>query len=131
MIQKEVAERITAKPGEMSVLAMAVQYYADPELLFIVPRTAFDPMPKVESAVVKLIPKKLFNSQEDKAIFRIVRAGFSARRKTLMNNISSSLHIPKEVVTEVFQSLELRTDIRAQALSVEDWLRLRNKLDEL
>jgi 16S rRNA (adenine1518-N6/adenine1519-N6)-dimethyltransferase len=124
MIQKEVAERITAKVGAMSILAVSVQYYADPELLFRVPKTAFDPVPKVDSAVVSLRPKRIFNKEVDKQFFRVVKAGFSARRKTLVNNLASNFHISKEEVSQKLARLGLDANIRAQALSVDDWKRV-------
>jgi 16S rRNA (adenine1518-N6/adenine1519-N6)-dimethyltransferase len=125
MIQKEVAERIVAQPGDMSILAVAVQYYADPEILFGVPKTAFHPVPQVDSAVIRLTPTHTFHPDEDKTFFRLVRAGFSARRKTLANNLSSSLHLPKEEVVQKLQAAGLSENIRAQSLSVEDWKRLQ------
>ena len=124
MIQKEVAERITARIGAMSVLGVSVHYYADASLLFTVSKTAFDPIPKVDSAVVKIIPKQRFHKENDKSFFRIVKMGFSARRKTLVNNIASGLHLSKEVVSEKIAQLGLDVNIRAQALSIDDWKRL-------
>ncbi len=124
MIQKEVAERITAKVGALSILAVSVQYYADPELLFMVSKTAFDPVPKVDSAVVRLIPKRIFNKDTDKLFFRYVKAGFSSRRKTLVNNLSSGFHISKEIVAEKLTRIGIDVNIRAQALSIDDWKRV-------
>ena len=124
MIQKEVAERITAKPGSLSILGVSVQYYADPELLFMVSKTAFEPVPKVDSAVVLLKPKRKLDKEKDKPFFRMVKAGFSARRKTLVNNLASGLHLPKEEVSEKLVRLGFDPNIRAQALSVADWERV-------
>lgn len=124
MIQKEVAERITAPVGELSILGVSVQYYADPEFLFTVPKTAFDPVPKVDSAVVRIVPKRRFEADRDKSFFRIVKIGFSARRKTLANNLSSGLHLSKEEVAKKLSEAGLDANIRAQALSVADWERV-------
>jgi len=124
MIQKEVAERITAKVGDMSILAVSVQYYADPELLFMVSKNAFDPVPKVDSAVVRIIPRRTFNKEQDKLFFRVVKTGFSARRKTLINNLSSGFHLSKEDVAQKLAQIGLDANIRAQALSIDDWKRL-------
>jgi 16S rRNA (adenine1518-N6/adenine1519-N6)-dimethyltransferase len=121
MIQKEVAERITAKVGAMSILAVSVQYYADPEVLFTVSKNAFDPVPKVDSAVVRLTPKHVFDKEKDKQFFRVIKAGFSSRRKTLVNNLSSGFHIPKEEVAMKLVSLGFDVRIRAQALSIDNW----------
>lgn len=125
MVQDAVADRLAAKPGSMSLLSIMAQYYATVEKKFFVPREAFDPVPKVDSAVIRIIPRRAYDPEEDRKIFRLVRAGFSARRKTLTNNLSSSLSVSKEAVEEKLVSLGLRTDIRAQALSVDDWERLQ------
>lgn len=134
MVQKEVAERIVARPGEMSILAVAVQYYADAQYLLTVPREAFDPMPKVNSAVVKItrnlpiqkenLGPKMQDTEETRRLFRIVRAGFSAKRKTLANTISSSLHLDKKVVEDTLESLGFSKNTRAQELGVSDWKKL-------
>ena len=128
MVQKEVAERITAKPGDMSLLSIMVQYYSDARIAFTVPKTAFDPVPKVDSAVVHLIPKRHYDAEEDRKLFRVARAGFAARRKTLANNLASSLHLEKSAVLSILEECRLLTDIRAQALSLSDWMRVQEKL---
>jgi len=124
MVQKEVAERITAKAGNMSILAVSVQYYAKPEYLFTVSREAFDPIPKVDSAVIRIARDKrqeTRNKQEAKDFFRIVRAGFSAKRKTLINNLSNGLQIDKKEIEEKLNTLGFTKNTRAQELSVENW----------
>lgn len=128
MVQKEVAERMTAKPGEMSLLSLMVQYYSDARIAFLVPREAFEPEPAVESAVIHLIPKRVFDGTADRTLFRLARAGFAARRKTLVNNLSSSLGMSREKIEALLIEQGLRTDIRAQALSVSDWEKLAVKL---
>lgn len=130
MVQKEVAERMTAKPGDMSLLSIMVQYYSDARIAFTVPKTVFDPVPKVDSAVVHLVPKRQYDAEEDRKLFRIARAGFAARRKTLANNLSSSLHLEKSVVTAILEACGLKSDIRAQTLSLADWESLRAKISE-
>lgn len=129
LVQKEVAERICAPIGEMSILAVSVQYYAKPELLFTVPRTAFSPAPEVDSAVIRLTlfparPKK----DEAKRFFRIIRAGFSAKRKTLANNLASSLKLEKATVEEKLATIGVGPKQRAQELGLEDWKRLTKLL---
>lgn len=131
MVQKEVAERITAKPGEMSLLSLMAQYYSDATIALSVPREAFDPVPAVDSAVVHLVPKRPFAFEADRSLFRVARAGFAARRKTLVNNLSSSLSLPKEKVEALLLAQGLRADIRAQALAVEDWEKLARALKSL
>lgn len=124
MVQDEVAERLSAKPGAMSLLSLMAQYYATVEKKLFVPKEAFDPMPKVESAVISIIPKRRYDAGEDKKIFRLARAGFAARRKTLANNLATSFSLPRETVNLRLQQAGLSSDVRAQALSVEDWERL-------
>ena len=154
MVQKEVAERICAspseiptkgrgaesisrgKPGEMSILAVSVQYYAEPEYLFTVPKESFEPMPKVESAVLKIssISSSPFQGEdvrrtdEVKKFFRIVRAGFSAKRKTLVNNLSNGLQLDKKEIEEKVISLGFSKNTRAQELGVDDWKKLSEVL---
>ncbi|EKD58852.1 MAG: Dimethyladenosine transferase [uncultured bacterium] len=127
MVQKEVAERITAKAGAMSILAVSVQYYSDAKYLFTVPRSAFDPVPKVDSAVIRIMNHESGskeNKEETKKFFRIVRAGFSAKRKTLENNLSNGLHLEKKEILEKIESIGFVKNTRAQELSVEDWKKL-------
>ena len=128
MVQKEVAERLAATPGSMSLLSLMVQYYSDVTLAFMVPKEAFDPVPKVDSAVVHLVLKRVFDPEEDRSFFRIARAGFAARRKTLSNNLASSLKVEKSEVEKILEENGLRKDIRAQALSVADWSHLTDAL---
>lgn len=129
MVQDEVAERLAAPPGKMSLLSVMAQYYSDVEKKLFVPKEAFDPSPKVESAIVHLVPKRPYDQAADQALFRIVRAGFSARRKTLANNLSAGFSVPREKVEEMLLALGLRKDVRAQALSVEEWMRLQEALE--
>ncbi len=124
MVQDEVAERLSAKPGSMSLLSLMAQYYAHVEKKFFVPKEAFDPVPKVDSAVISIVPKRPYDKEVDQAIFRIARAGFAARRKTLANNLSTSFSLPRERVVVQLQAIGLPSDVRAQALSVDDWERL-------
>ncbi len=124
MVQNEVADRLAAQPGSMSLLSVMAQFYAEVEKKFVVPKEAFDPVPKVESAIIHIIPKRSYDKDKDRRVFRLVRAGFSARRKTLVNNLSSSLMISRDDATRLMESIGLRKDIRAQALAVDDWERL-------
>ncbi|NTV40655.1 MAG: ribosomal RNA small subunit methyltransferase A [Candidatus Moranbacteria bacterium] len=133
MVQKEVAERIVAKPGAMSILAVSVQYYAKAEFLFTVFKQSFEPMPKVDSAILKITrnKKQETNSKEEtKKFFRIVKSGFSAKRKTLVNNLSNGLQLEKRVIEEKLASLGFSPNTRAQELSVADWRKLPDILFE-
>lgn len=137
MVQKEVAQRICGKPGNMSILAVSVQYYAKPELLFYVPKTAFWPVPEVDSAVIRImhnayretrsLEREAWRTQDKeikKKFFRVVRAGFCSKRKTLLNNLSSSFHLDKKTAEEKIKKVPLSGRVRAQELSVEDWKKL-------
>jgi 16S rRNA (adenine1518-N6/adenine1519-N6)-dimethyltransferase len=133
MVQKEVAERIVARPGKMSILAISVQYYAEPKLLFEVSKEAFYPVPKVDSAVIKITPNPTIlplerggikGGVEEKQFFRLVRAGFCAKRKTLVNNLSTSLHLDKKLVEKKLEKLDLNSNVRAQELSLKKWKEL-------
>jgi len=125
MVQKEVAERIVAQPGQMSILAVSVQYYAKPEILFTVPREAFYPMPEVDSAVLKISNFKFrIPDFQRKNFFRIVRVGFCAKRKTLANNLSNSLHLDKKNTEEKLSSLNFLPTVRAQELNADDWQKI-------
>ncbi len=129
MVQNEVAERITALSGEMSLLALMVQFYADVTKALVVPKEAFDPVPQVDSAVIHIVPKRKFLAEEDRKIFHLARIGFSARRKTLANNLAAGLKLSRPTIEEKLMALGLRPDIRAQALSPNDWERLQKILE--
>lgn len=127
MVQKEVAERIVAEAGKMSILAVSVQYYAEAEYLFTVPRTAFDPAPKVDSAIIKISRNKeqgIISKEENKKFFRMVKAGFAAKRKTLANNLSNSFQLDKNEVEKKLVTLGFSANTRAQELTVTDWKKL-------
>jgi 16S rRNA (adenine1518-N6/adenine1519-N6)-dimethyltransferase len=125
MMQKEVAERLVAPKGSLSVLGVSVQYYAKVEFLFVVPKTAFHPVPQVESAVVRLTPYRAFERTHDALLFRLVRMGFAARRKTLVNTLSAGLHLSKSVVAQRLHLIEIAPTARAQELSLDDWEKLK------
>ena len=125
MVQREVAERICASSGQHSILSISVQYYAQPEILFNVNKESFWPVPEVDSAVIKIIPNKKNIPQEDvKKFFRIVRAGFSAKRKTLANNLATGLQIDKKIVEQLLKTVGFLPTVRAQELGVADWKKL-------
>src|SRR3989344_2934464 len=124
---KEVAERIVAWPRQMSILAVSVHYYAHADILFTVPPHAFDPAPDVESAVLRIISdthRAPRDKESVKKFFRMVRAGFSARRKTLLNNIANAFHLDKTAVQEKLRITSLTEKTRAQELSVAQWEKL-------
>lgn len=128
MIQKEVAERICAKPGDMSLLSVAVQYYAEPQIVAAVPRINFWPTPKVDSAVIKILKNKTDEAGDKgktKEFFQLVKVGFANRRKFLIKNLLSLLGKKKRgEIQRVFKELNLSEKVRAQELSVEQWKKL-------
>jgi len=126
LIQKEVAVRLAADPGDMSILAVSAQIYADVELGDVVAAHLFTPPPKVDSQVVilKTRPEALVSVDDEKAFFKVVKAGFSAKRKKLRSSISSGLHISKPEAETLLRDAGLNPDDRAEQLSLDDWLHL-------
>ena len=122
-IQKEVAERICAKAGDLSLLALSVQVYGKPSLAAIIPADAFHPAPKVDSAILRidiykepLIPNDLL-----KTFFDLIKAGFSQKRKTLRNSLSSGMHISTKDSEALLTSANIDYMRRAETLSIEEW----------
>lgn len=130
MVQKEVAERICAKPGQMSVLSVAVQFYAHPEVISIVPKTSFYPQPKVDSAIIRIIPKRILPEIDTGKFFNLIRAGFSAKRKFLINNLSCKLQIANGELQIAFGRAEIDLKSRAENLSVEDWIKIYENIEK-
>ncbi|TSC96175.1 MAG: 16S rRNA (adenine1518-N6/adenine1519-N6)-dimethyltransferase [Parcubacteria group bacterium Athens1014_10] len=128
LVQKEVAERIAARPGKMSLLSVAVQFYSQPEIISLVSKKSFYPEPKVDSAIIRLKIKSQESRIDEKVFFKIVKIGFSNRRKQLHNNLATGLKMNNEEIKEIFKKLNFNPKIRAQDLSVEDWIRLSEKL---
>jgi 16S rRNA (adenine1518-N6/adenine1519-N6)-dimethyltransferase len=126
MLQREVAESMTALPGDMSLLSVATQVYADARRLFNVPPRAFYPPPKVTSSVMRLDLRQepLVPAGDQARFFRIVRAGFSAPRKQLRNSLAQGLRAPPSEVGERIESADLDPSLRPEQLSVFDWLAL-------
>ncbi|MDO8261163.1 MAG: 16S rRNA (adenine(1518)-N(6)/adenine(1519)-N(6))-dimethyltransferase RsmA [Candidatus Magasanikbacteria bacterium] len=128
MLQKEVAERIAARPGKMSLLAVSVQFYADAEIVLKVGREKFWPSPEVDSAVIKIIAKNKINKTiDEKSFFRLVKFGFSSKRKMLKNNLASGFHLSQDEVMEKIKKAGFGEKVRAQELGVEDWCKLQNE----
>ena len=132
-IQKEVAERICAKPGDLSLLALSVQVYGKPSIAAHIPATSFHPAPKVDSAILRidiynepLIPNELLNT-----FFKLIKAGFSQKRKTLRNSLSSGLHIPTTEAQSLLTSANIDFMRRAETLSIDEWKRLCEKRSEI
>lgn len=129
LIQKEVAHRLCAKPGDMSILAVTAQFYFECSLNIEVPAHYFTPPPKVDSQVVVLKRRKtkLFDVNEAD-FFRLVKAGFSEKRKTLRNSLSGGLHLPKEEIEALLEKAAIASEKRAQQLSMDEWYLLYRAL---
>ncbi len=125
LIQKEVAQRICAQPPRMSLLAVAVQFYSQPQVISKVSKKCFWPQPKVDSAIIKIIPRRpVVASQEArKRFFQIVKAGFSSPRKQLANNLFQKLNLDRQKIKKALTEYGLNPQARAENLSVKDWLK--------
>lgn len=129
LIQKEVAERICSKPGQMSLLSVWAQSVYDCELSDVVPASLFTPPPKVDSQIVILKKKSKSIFKNDKKINRVIKAGFSNKRKTLLNNLTNGLNIPKNDANKILNTLSININARAQELSCDDWPVLAKSID--
>lgn len=125
MVQKEVAERVAAQPGQMSVLACAVQLYCTAKIVREVDKTSFHPQPKVQSAVLHIKRREQPQSADPHAFMRLVKQGFAAKRKKLRNNLAGSLHTTTDIITTALKHVGASPDARAQELSLEQWEALR------
>lgn len=134
MVQKEVADRMQVGPGtkDYGALSLAVQYYAKPEIVAIVPPNCFIPRPNVASAVIRLTchEKKPVEVEDEKGMFALIRASFNQRRKTLANSLSNAqnLSLTREQVTEALESMQLSPTIRGEALTLEQFAALADIL---
>ena len=133
MVQKEAADRICAKPGtrDCGAISCAVSYYSEPKLLFRVGRGSFMPSPNVDSAVIRLDvkPHSGRTPEEEKLLFRIIRAAFSQRRKQIANPLSAELGISKADLAGLMQSCGIKPTARAEELTLEDFERLAAAVD--
>ena len=122
-VQKEVAQRIMAKPPHMNLLALSVQFYSNPTIIGYVSKGSFRPTPKVDSAIIKLIPKKDVSADKD-LFFKLIKAGFAEKRKQLVNNLGKNLGLPKDRVIGILKELGLDEKIRGENLSMAKWVEL-------
>ena len=125
-IQAEVAERICARPGDLSLLALSVQVYGQPAIAARLPAQAFFPVPKVDSAVLRidLYPAPLIPPERLERFFRLAKAGFSQKRKTLRNSLSAGLAISTQAAAQLLERSGIDPQRRAETLSIEEWGRL-------
>lgn len=136
MVQKEVADRMKVGPGtkDYGALSLAVQYYAEPYIVANVPQNCFMPRPKVGSAVIRLTrhEKPPVEVADEKLMFRLIRASFNQRRKTLANGLNNSpeLSYSKEEIQQTIEKCGFKAGIRGEALTLEDFAKLANVFSE-
>lgn len=132
MVQKEAGERLCAEVGtrQAGAVSVAVNFYADGEILFDVPRTSFVPSPKVDSVVIKLTLDKAekYRVENKKKFFSLVRCAFAQRRKTALNSISNTMGVQKEKLTNIFDELGLEVNIRPEKLTMQNLIDIADKL---
>ena len=131
MVQKEVAQRICVKSPDMNLLAVSVQFYAEPKIVSFVRKGAFWPRPKVDSAILKITPKKELPFVNPALFFRIVKAGFKQPRKQLGNNLVQGLKLKREEVETWLSQVGIAPTQRAETLSIKDWVSLASSLPKL
>jgi len=135
MVQKEVANRLNAKPGtkEYSAISLAVQYRADTNIAMIVPSSVFMPRPKVDSAVIALdiLKSPRIDVTDEKMLFAVIRGSFNQRRKTILNGLSNKFDSPKELVKEVLDNVNIDPGIRGENLSIEEFGRIADEMSKV
>jgi 16S rRNA (adenine1518-N6/adenine1519-N6)-dimethyltransferase len=133
-IQKEVAERVIAKPPDMNLLALSVQMYAEPKILFPITKSAFNPIPKVDSACISItnISRKKFeeNGIDEKLFFKMVRATFQGKRKVLPNTLSKVTGKPKSEIIEILKDCDISASARPETVTTEEWIKLVSAISQ-
>ena len=126
LVQKEVAQRLAAKPGDMSILAISAQVYSEVALGEVIPSTLFIPSPKVDSQIVIMTirQKSIIADIDEKSFFRVVKAGFSAKRKKLRSSLAGGLKLSKSEVEVLLGRAGINPDVRAESLTLDNWLEL-------
>ncbi|GCE26643.1 ribosomal RNA small subunit methyltransferase A [Dictyobacter alpinus] len=132
MVQWEVAQRIVAEPGDLSLLAISVQFYGQPKIISRVPAQAFYPAPKVDSAILRIdVHKEAPLSHEERdRFFKVVQAGFSEKRKQVHNSLTHGLHYKNELVRGWLSQANIESSRRAETLSIEEWICLWRVIDQ-
>ena len=134
MVQKEAAVRLCAEPGtrDSSAITVAVRYYCDPELLFHVSAGSFMPAPKVDSAVIRLtLHEPTVHPKNEDTFFKVIKAAFAQRRKTVLNSLSSSLSLDKNTVRAILESAGVDETARAERLTLENFADISDAVDEM
>jgi len=132
-MQREVAERICAQPGDLSLLALSVQVYGTPVILGVIPAQAFYPVPGVDSATLRidLYPQSIFTDEQRSRFFTLIRMAFAQKRKMLRNNLAAGLHLSTKQVSGYLLAAGIDPERRAQTLNLVEWKTLVNELGEL
>ncbi len=128
-VQKEVAERMTANPPKMNLLAASVQFWASPEIVDYIPKSDFKPQPKVDSAVVKLTTKVISHKSLVISYYKLIKILFKQPRKTILNNLSAGLSLGKGKITGRLDALKISPSDRPQNLGVEEIMKLSRELE--
>lgn len=136
MVQKEVAERLTASPGTKAYgkITVSINYYSEAEIILDVPNTSFMPKPKVDSAVIRLKvrdkPPVTIDNQD--LFFKVVKATFNKRRKTMINALANSpLQLDKGLLKDIFKQVDINLKIRGEKLSIEEFAKISNALNQV
>ena len=126
MVQKEVAEAIVAEPGQMSVLSVSVQFYGEPRIISYVPARCFYPVPEVDSAILRIevYPQPAVAVTDEGSFFDLVRAGFTASRKQIVNSLAQGLGLPKAEVLSLLERASIVPQRRAETLTLDEWAKL-------
>ncbi len=125
IVQKEVGQRITAQAPQMNLLAVSIQFYAKAEIISFVPKKSFWPQPKVDSAIIKITPRKLSTKPGNVDLFfKIIRAGFSHPRKQILNNLAEKLNLGRKNVENWLSENGVQRTQRAETLSIKNWVKL-------
>ncbi len=134
MVQKEMAQRLNSKPGTKNygAITLAVQYRADTNIAMIVPNSVFMPKPKVDSAVIefRILPKPRIDVCDEKMLFKVIKASFAQRRKTILNGLSNSLNFSKDIINESLVSAGINPGIRGEKLTLEEFGRISDEISK-
>jgi len=134
MVQKEMAQRLNSKPGtkDYGAITLAVQYRADTNIAMIVPNSVFMPKPKVDSAVIefRILPKPRIDVCDEKMLFKVIKASFAQRRKTILNGLSNSLNFSKDIINESLVSAGMNPGIRGEKLTLDEFGRISDEISK-
>lgn len=130
LVQKEVAEQIVSRNKKETILSLSIKVFGDPVYVATVPKESFDPVPKVDSAIlmIKNISKDKLGDLSAEHFFSVIKAGFRAKRKMLIGNLSEGLHYPKEELLEQFDRLGIDKKTRGEDLPIDTWIRLAGEI---